>query len=102
MAATVEELEKRVLFLEEEVERLRCLLALFRVNETPTEQADRMLWESNNSQAAINAAVAQAYAEMGITGEPVGIEKLREMMRASGMDPKDNSFSREITAMREE
>ena len=34
--------------------------------------------------------------------KPVGVEKLREMMIADGIDPNDNEFSRGIIEMREE
>jgi hypothetical protein len=39
---------------------------------------------------------------MGITGEPIGAEKLQEMIRACGMQPDANAFSQGIIAMREE
>ena len=72
------------------------------VEETPAQRGARMLREAKANQAAFSAAVAKAYAEMGIVGEPVGSEKLREMMAACGIKPEDNEFSREIIAMREE
>lgn len=40
--------------------------------------------------------------EMGVSGEPVGAEKLQEMMIAEGVNPEDNQFSRGIIEMREE
>ena len=41
--------------------------------------------------------------DLGIEGiEPVGSEKLWEMMIADGIDPNDNEFSRGIVEMREE
>jgi hypothetical protein len=51
-------------------------------------------------QAAISAAVAKAFEEMGITAEPVGHEKLRQMMLEEGINPEENLFSREIKAAR--
>lgn len=45
---------------------------------------------------------AQIDRELGIEGiEPVGPEKLREMMIADGIDPNDNEFSRGIIEERE-
>jgi len=62
-----------------------------------------MLWrEADLHQAEISAAAAAAFAEMGISGAPVGPEKLREMMLADGVNPEDNQFSRGIIEMREE
>ena len=43
-----------------------------------------------------------AFAEMGIQGEPVGAEKVQEMIAACGVKPEDNVFSRGIIEMREE
>jgi hypothetical protein len=39
---------------------------------------------------------------MGLTGEPIGAEKVQETMRACGMQPDANKFSQGIIAMREE
>jgi hypothetical protein len=39
---------------------------------------------------------------MGITDEPIGAEKVQEMMRACGIQPDANEFSQGIIAMREE
>ncbi|HZT80877.1 MAG TPA: hypothetical protein VFA26_11665 [Gemmataceae bacterium] len=100
MATTLEELEKRVIALEQEVAKLRGQA------EPPRKPLAGdyapMLRKAREQQAAISAAVAEAYAKMGITTAPVGPEKLREMMLADGVDPNDNAFSREIIAMREE
>jgi hypothetical protein len=100
MATTLEELEKRVAALEQDVAALRCKDE----PQRPTRLGDNipMIREARAQQAAISAAVAEAYAKMGITGPPVGPEKLKEMMLACGVDPNDNSASREIIAMREE
>ena len=102
MATTVKELAKRVSELEQEVARLRELVEKKPREETPAERGARLLREAKASQAAISAAVAKAFEQMGITGEPVGVEKLREMMIASGIKPEDNVFSRGIIEMREE
>jgi hypothetical protein len=102
MSATVEDLERRLAQVEQEVTRLRSLVEKTQHEESPSERGVRLLHEARMSQASISAAAAKAFAEMGITCEPVGIEKLREMMAACGVDPTDNAFSREIIAMREE
>src|SRR4051812_44417264 len=51
-------------------------------------------------QAAHDARIDKALGIEGI--EPVGPEKLREMMLADGVDPNGNEFSRGIIEMREE
>lgn len=102
MATTLEELERRVLQIEQELARLRHRVESFPREEAPAERGARLLREAKASQAATSAAVAKAFAEMGITGEPVGPEKLREMMAECGVRADDNAFSREIIAMREE
>lgn len=98
--ATLEELERRVAALEQEVAALRGQA------EPPKRVrfGDNipLIREARAQQPAISAAVAEAYAKMGITGPPVGPEKLKEMMLACGVDPNDNAASREIIAMREE
>lgn len=55
---------------------------------------------SPEEAAAHNARVDKA---LGIEGmQPVGPEKLREMMLADGVDPNSSEFSRGIIEMREE
>lgn len=102
MATTLEELEKRVVQVEQELARLQRLLEKPPADETPAERGARLLREAKASQAAISAAVAKAFEEMGITGEPIGAEKVQEMMLACGIKPEDNEFSRGIIEMREE
>jgi hypothetical protein len=97
MAATLEDLEKRLTAVEQE-------LAMWRLSnaETPAERGARLLREASLNQDRIAAAWAAAMEEMGISGEPVGAEKLREMMIAEGVNPESNEFSRGIIEMREE
>lgn len=71
-------------------------------NQTAAERGAMLLREASLHQAEISAAAAAAFAEMGISGKPVGPEKLRAMMLEDGVDPKDNQFSRGIIEMREE
>ena len=101
MATTLEELEKRVMYIEAELARLCQLLEKLHA-ETPAERGTRLLREAQASQVVINAAVAKAFEKMGITEEPVSAEKLRAMMAECGVKAEDNAFSRTIIAMREE
>lgn len=102
MAVTLEEVEKRLAALEREVAALRQLLERQPVSETPAERGARLLREARANQAGISAAVAKAFAEMGITGTPIGAENVQKMVAACGFKPEDNEFSRGIIAMREE
>lgn len=101
MAASVEQLEKRLTVLEQEVALMRQLVLNSAADKrVPVQKGAH--WPGKADQAAISAAIAKAFAKMGITGEPVGAEKLRDMMLACGVDPAKNEFSREIIAMRDE
>jgi len=101
MAATLEMLEKRLIALEEVVRHLRELVEPS-LDETPAERAARMIRESKRSQAQLSAGWAKAMEQMGIRGEPIGAEKLQQMLLAEGIKPEDNILSRGIIEMREE
>ncbi|MEW6297200.1 MAG: hypothetical protein AB1671_05590 [Thermodesulfobacteriota bacterium] len=51
---------------------------------------------------ALQPLIARSFAEMGIRGEPVGAEKVQEMIAACGVREEDNILSRGIVDMREE
>ena len=102
MTTRVAELEKRVAALEREISSLRQLVLARPIEGTPAEAGARMLREAERSQAELAAGWARAMEEMGIRGEPIGVEKLREMMLAEGIKPEDNILSRGIIEMREE
>lgn len=97
MAATLEDLEKRVTAIEQELVMWRLTAA-----ETPAERGARLWREAGLYQDEISAAAEAAFAEMGISGEPISAEELQAMMLADGVDPEDNQFSRGIIEMREE
>jgi len=50
----------------------------------------------------LRRVIAQAFAEMGIHGAPIGAEKGQEMIAACGIQPDTNTFSQGIIEMREE
>jgi hypothetical protein len=102
MAVTLEELEKRIRALEREMAALRQLLERRPAEKAPAERGARLLREARANQAVISATVARAFAELAITGQPIGAEKVQEMVAACGFRPEDNEFSRGIVAMREE
>ena len=52
---------------------------------------------------AIQETVAEQNREMGFVRDPTATPaKAREMMRALGIRPEDNEFSRDIIAIREQ
>jgi hypothetical protein len=102
MATTLEELEKRLTAVEQEVARLRQQVNPLTPEEAPAQRWARLVRESKASQPALSSTLGKAFEEMGIAGEPIGAEKVQELMRACGVNPEENAFSREIIEMREE
>jgi hypothetical protein len=98
MALTLESLDQRLAALEQQV---ALLTAAAPVPEVASRGA-RLIREAEASRATVVAAWQRFLTNLGIAGQPVGAKKLRERMLAAGMNPADNSFSREIIAMREE
>lgn len=76
--------------------------AIREIDLEAAERGMRMRRNASLNQDRIAAAAAAAFAEMGVTGQPIGAEKLQEMMIADGVDPESNEFSRGIIEMREE
>jgi hypothetical protein len=97
--ATVEELEKRLAAVEQELAQLQRFVV---------HVADRILeaWDEPPGflerlrQRVHDAELDELYRKMGIVGEAPGIEKLREMMLAAGI--KADEMIREIDAGRGE
>lgn len=46
--------------------------------------------------------IDKIFEEMGIMGEPIGAEKVQELIADCGVKPEDNLFSRGIIKMRED
>jgi DNA-binding transcriptional regulator LsrR (DeoR family) len=102
MAATLEDLEKRLAQVECEVARLRQFVEVPSPEETPAERGAQLLYEAALHQAQIAAGWAKAMEQMGISGEPVGAEKVQAMIAAGGINLEENEFSRSLMDMREE
>lgn len=102
MPVTLEELEKRVVSLEQELVFLRRLLGGKDSAEMLAEGGARLLRQAEAGQAEFAAGWARAMEKLGIHGEPIGAEKLQQMIAACGVKPEDNEFSRGIIEMREE
>src|SRR5262249_3640126 len=102
MGATLEDVPNRLAALEGEVARLRQQLEERHIEDTAAERGAQLLRLATANQAALSTGWKKAMEEMGITGEPISAEELQEIMRARGMNPNDNAFSRGITEMRAE
>jgi hypothetical protein len=102
LAATVEDLEKRLAQMEQELARLRLLVEKSARAETPAERGARLLAQARRDKSRLKGLIAKVFEEMGIQGEPVSPEKLRELMAHEGVRPEDRLFSRGIIEMREE
>jgi hypothetical protein len=97
----IEELQRRIAELEEEVRDLRWLL-IPRADETPAERGARNRCRAELGREEEAKLAAKVLEEMGIRGEPIGAKRVREMMIAEGVDPEKNEFSKGIIEMREE
>jgi hypothetical protein len=100
MTVAPEVLEQRLAALEQQMIHLRCLVEPR--GETPARRGARLLAQGRREKARHKAAWAQAYAQMGLSGQPVSPEQLRAMMAAEGIKPEENLFSRGIVEMRDE
>jgi len=103
MATTLEELERRLAAVEQEIARLKQQLPPPPViAETPRERGARLLRNEPPAPGQAEATWAATLKEMGIEGKPIGPEKVQQMIAACGFNPEDNEFSRGIIEMREE
>jgi len=102
MSDRLEVLEERVRRLEEEVAALKGAAPSPAEGRLAGDEVP-MLRRARQKQPAITAAAKEAWAAMGISGEPIPAEELQERIRNSpGWDPNDNWASRTITEEREE
>ncbi len=100
MAASPEELERRLAALEQEVRELRAIVAP-PINQTAAERGAEMMRRAKLSAPAVAAAWERVAKELGIADvKPIGAEKLQEMMLAEGVRPEENLLSSEIIRSR--
>jgi hypothetical protein len=85
----IKELESKLAELREAVEKLP--------NVTEAPQPMQFV-----DKGKLSSLIAKAFEEMGIQGQPIGAEKVQEMIAACGVKPEDNVFSKGIVEMREE
>jgi hypothetical protein len=96
--ATVEQLAERVESLEQAVVVIKCEMAEVRSKPTVNGQADRPALFADKQM--VRQAFAEFMAVEGVDVQPVGIEKLREMMKQAGLS--NLRMSDELIAMRNE
>jgi len=97
MAVTLEDVEKRLTIVEQELAKWRMAYA----QPSATRGARTLLMDGQQS-AQWEAEWDAVMEKLGISGEPIGAGKLRAMIEAEGVNPEDNEFSRGIIEMREE
>jgi len=88
MATTLEELARRVAQIERELARLRRREDEPPHGETPAERGARLLAQARRDKSRLKQSIARAFEEMGIRGQPVPPEKLRQMMAECGVKPE--------------
>lgn len=99
MAITMQILEQRLTALERELANLKAELA---VAHTPAAQQSLIAGQAEAQHAAVVASWQTVRQRLDIRGQPIGAKQLRQRLIASGMNPADNSLSRELIALREE
>jgi hypothetical protein len=77
------------------------LIALPEIDETPAERGARLLREGERTRPAWIATWKKFLKDIGAEGEPIGAERLQQLMIEDGLDP-NKPFSPSISEMREE
>ncbi len=104
MSMSVVELEAKLMWLEAEVaEALRQVRQVkLTQNLTPEERRAARIERVRAENERLRPLLDKAFESLGAIGEPVGAEKVQEMVAACGVNPEDNLFSRGLIEMREE
>ncbi len=69
---------------------------------TDSSRGARLIREALESHAEVAARWKRLRESLGIEGQAIGAKKFRQLLLAGGINPDDNTFSRDIIAMREE
>ena len=104
MTTTIEKLLIKTERIEQELAEVRQELEKLRPTKSLTseERTAARLERVRLKNEKLTPLIDKAFEKMGITGEPIGAEKLQEMLAAEGVKPEENSFSQGIIKMREE
>jgi acetylornithine deacetylase/succinyl-diaminopimelate desuccinylase-like protein len=104
MAATIDQLRVKVERIEQELAEVRQELhELSRAESLSPQQ----WWEARTARVRaeneqLRPLIDKVFEEMGIVGEPIGAERVQELVAACGVKPEENLFSRGIIEMRQE
>jgi hypothetical protein len=109
MSLSVVQIESDLMRLEAEVaEALRRVREIKLTQEEPTQKLTPEEWWAARIERVraknerLRPFMGKAFKALGATLEPVGAEKVQEMVAACGVNPEDNLFSQGIIEMREE
>ena len=104
MTTTINKLLIKTERIERELAEVRQALEELRPTKSLTleERAAARLEHVKLKNEKLVPLIDEVFKKMEITGEPIGAEKLQEMLAAEGVKPEENSFSRGIIKMREE
>ena len=104
MAVTIDQLQAKLTWLEQEMAEARQELEqLSRARPlTPEEWWIARRGRVRAGNARLLPVMDKVFEEMGLVGEPIGAEKVQEMIAACGVNPEADLFSRGIIEMREE
>jgi len=95
---TYEALKTKILWIEQELAEVRR--GLEQLAAGPEQRrVGGVQWVD---KASWKAWFDEWFQQLGITVQPIGAEKLQELMLEEGVRPEDNLLSRGIIAMREE
>jgi hypothetical protein len=104
MAVTIDQLRMKVERIEQELAEVRRELEQLSLAEPLKPEAwwaarmARVRTENEHLRPIIN----HVFEEMGMVGEPIGAEKVQELVTTGGVKPEENLFSQGIIARREE
>ncbi|MCS6859079.1 MAG: hypothetical protein NZT92_02020 [Abditibacteriales bacterium] len=102
MAATVEMLKAKIARIRQELDEISAMLEAMSTSQ-PVVKPHPLAGIKFADKEPLRQAFDALFARMGISHvQPIGAEKLQEMMRKAGIKPEDNIFSRGIIEMREE
>lgn len=104
MTTTIDQLLIKTEWIEQELAEVRQALEELRPTKSLTleERVAARLERVRLKNEKLTPLIDAAFKKMEITGEPIGAEKVQEILAAEGVKPEKNSFSRGIIEMREE
>lgn len=102
MAVTLEGLKERIAQIEQQLAKVRRDLEQLTAAPEPRTKAGWPAGFRWVARAGWKEWLDEWFRQIGITAQPMGAERLQEMMLQEGVRPEENLLSRGIIAMREE